>query len=1183
MPTCITVSSKFIAIGTLNGLTILFDHHDNLKLMVGTKEGIEYGRVYCLALSNDSESLSIGHASGNIVVWNTTNGKLIKTILNEPTDILGSRPTLPLIPSNEEIKSPIIHVDFFEGNKNQILACGLDGVINIHILNKMFMVTMVDTQGILNGTSGMGSILTVSALKPGIAPHPIDSFNLLACATFKRIVIISSKDKSNVIYHYKKPQNTSEGSLPYLSWRETIVYNKKVEKFKRLDPILAIGWDKTIVLIQIIQKNSFLNKESKELNVEFQKVALYQTDTMITSLNWIGTSALVFTNASDQLRIFDPYFVEEIDSYRIKYMDLVYHREFNKPNFPNNMIKTSDLSNKYKSSSSLSYHNSIYSFQGKIYILGTKSPFLVTLYGWSERISSLEKKGYWLEALALALEFYQGRARCAKGLPNDTKQASLKILSRIKHLLHDYAKTNLETKEVKEKNHYDIVATVCIDYCLNLERKDYIFNIVYPIFEQYEKQGILLEKLEPFIIGDKIVSLPPTIMQKMVRHYTEDNNMISRIEQIILHINIPSLDFHSVIKLCLKYYLSTTLFHLYVTSLDDFKTPLEYSINFLKNNSLEIEQKKSIGMKIILFLKYTFSSKIYPSKKKIIPSRLSLAIDEIFIYLLGNEKNSLVSLLLEIDVVEILNTLSIALDKISDTKWLNQWMDILYRLMVDISIPENLWNEKESTWPFKPFEVAYFYDFLAKYYSRGYLKIDNKTLLRFISYSTQCSNIETIKKREKNLLDVVQYYLSQINSPIIENQDFPFAFYQSGQFEDSYKFVNRVLLLADKIKFYKVCEFLLTIKRDFATVLRCHFLDSDLKAEIFEFISKLVNDSNDLNLNENEKEDIKMSVLTNINELIMLDSQETAKISMDIFKFDHMVVLNQIKNYMEQQYLYLNACIEYSKTDDNSKSISVEIAEFFLNILCVLHPENVQTWITENENLYRLDQAIEILKKYSITPSYCSLQERAGNLSEVLKIYLESSYQKLSQFYEQVQKSNLDQNENLNSIKDDITNSINNCISLCKRNQNFLEIQIMWFKIFDLPMISTTQVDKAINPLNNSSEPSNLFSKYTQEQLSFIKEFLDNLTSLVLENMIGVIELQIILEKILQDHYNSKIGNFKKIFQKLLENYSHEKNILGAASKIFYFDTYQNFDKLVQRKRSAFSKTSINFLSQGTK
>jgi hypothetical protein len=86
--------------------------------------------------------------------------------------------------------------------------------------------------------------------------------------------------------------------------------------------------------------------------------------------------------------------------------------------------------------------------------------------------------------------------------------------------------------------------------------------------------GTFLELLEPYILKDMLGALPPEVMQALVEHYSQ-RGWLERVEQCVLHMDIASLDFNQVVKLCREHGLYNALIYLFTKGLDDFTSPME--------------------------------------------------------------------------------------------------------------------------------------------------------------------------------------------------------------------------------------------------------------------------------------------------------------------------------------------------------------------------------------------------------------------------------------------------------------------------------------------------------------------------------------------------------------------------------------------------------------------------------
>lgn len=62
-----------------HGLVVIFNHFQEIKIVLGTHESVEYGPIYSVDISADSEWLVCGHQDGQVVVWDIQNGSPIRT------------------------------------------------------------------------------------------------------------------------------------------------------------------------------------------------------------------------------------------------------------------------------------------------------------------------------------------------------------------------------------------------------------------------------------------------------------------------------------------------------------------------------------------------------------------------------------------------------------------------------------------------------------------------------------------------------------------------------------------------------------------------------------------------------------------------------------------------------------------------------------------------------------------------------------------------------------------------------------------------------------------------------------------------------------------------------------------------------------------------------------------------
>jgi hypothetical protein len=118
---------------------------------------------------------------------------------------------------------------------------------------------------------------------------------------------------------------------------------------------------------------------------------------------------------------------------------------------------------------------------------------------------------------------------------------------------------------------------------------------------------------------------------------------LQRVEQCVLHMDISSLDFNQVVRLCREHRLYGALVYLFNRGLDDFRAPLEELLTVFQNS--QRETAAALGYRMLVYLKYCFSGLAFPPGHGTLPSiRLPSLRTELVQFLLdaSNAPNSCV-------------------------------------------------------------------------------------------------------------------------------------------------------------------------------------------------------------------------------------------------------------------------------------------------------------------------------------------------------------------------------------------------------------------------------------------------------------------------------------------------------------------------------------------------------------
>jgi WD40 repeat protein len=77
LPCAFAVRAKFVAIGTSRGLTLVFDHFQEVRRVLGTASD---DGVTSVDLSVSGDLVACGHASGKVALWDVIKGANLKTL-----------------------------------------------------------------------------------------------------------------------------------------------------------------------------------------------------------------------------------------------------------------------------------------------------------------------------------------------------------------------------------------------------------------------------------------------------------------------------------------------------------------------------------------------------------------------------------------------------------------------------------------------------------------------------------------------------------------------------------------------------------------------------------------------------------------------------------------------------------------------------------------------------------------------------------------------------------------------------------------------------------------------------------------------------------------------------------------------------------------------------------------------
>ncbi|KAI4319055.1 hypothetical protein MLD38_032703 [Melastoma candidum] len=1073
-PQVLQVHPNFIAVGLTKGIIVVVPakysiaHVDNIEtkmMMLGLQGDRINAAVTSMCFNQQGDLLLAGYANGHVAVWDLQRASAAKVIAGEHA-------------------APVVHA-LFLGQDSQVtrqfkaVTGDTKGLLQLHSFSVVPLLNRFSfkTQCLLDGQN-TGTVLSASALLnddftggPSLSQGNNTSsgssiggmvggvvgaeagwklFNESASLVEEGVVVLVTHQTALVVRlspalkvyaTLSRPDGVREGSMPYTAWKSmTQGSESSTQPAAGRVSLLAVAWDRKVQVAKLV---------SSDLKV----CSKWALDSTAIGVAWLDDQMLVVMMVTGQICLFtrDGSIIHQT-SFAVDGTggdDLVmYHTQF--VNIFGNPEKA--------------YHNSIAVRGASVYFLGPFHLIISRLLPWKERIYVLRKGGDWMGALNMAMALYDGQAHGVIDLPRTLVAVQDAIMPYLVELLFSYVdevfsyisvafcnqvgkiqemdekSTSLQT-EIKEQ--FTRVGGVAVEFCVHINRTDILFDDVFSKFVVVHHRETFLELLEPYILKDMLSSLPPEIMQALVEHYSS-RGWLQRVEQCVLHMDISSLDFNQVVKLCREHGLYCALVYLFNRGLDDYRSPLEELLLVLRNSAGE--DASVLGYRMLVYIKYCFSGLAFPPGRGTLPpARLPSLRAELVRFLLEKSDASKAQsgqayynlyYLLEVDAEATLDVLRYAFptEGIQDhdasagesVKQLigednHSSIDtmILIQDMIDALIYildeggrklDVVTTSKDGPQWSTRVDIGHLLEFIASFVSQKGARIPHHIFSKILKHLTRentsfsgasLNNTRSAKEKEKQVLSLLD---------TVPKNDWDASF---------------VLSLCEKAQFHQVCGFIYTLQDQYVTALESYMKDVDEPVHAFAYIEIALSQ-----LYEIDRDSFRSAVISRIPRLICLSREGAFFLIMDHFSSERSRIISDLNGHQESLFLYLKTVIEvhFSGTLDFSclrkvnvldtsntacKSIQLkgieaylerlsdfpkylrnnpvyiteDMVEQYLELLCQYEPNSVLKFL-EAFDSYQVEHCLQLCQRYGITDAAAFLLERVGDAGSALSLTL---------------------------------------------------------------------------------------------------------------------------------------------------------------------------------------------------
>uniref|UniRef100_A0A8C3AIK4 Vacuolar protein sorting-associated protein 8 homolog n=1 Tax=Cyclopterus lumpus TaxID=8103 RepID=A0A8C3AIK4_CYCLU len=940
----------------------------------------------------------------------------------------------------------ILHVKFTEDPTLAVCNDSGGSVFELSFRRVMGMRSC-DSRCLFSGSKGEVCCIEPLRAPPDFREHPITHYSLLAMASLTKILVIGLKPSLKVwmTFPYSK---SDPSSVPQLAWQFVPVQ-------KTVNPMLAFCKGDTVHFL-LVKK-----EETGTIHVIKQKQLHLSCD--IISLSWINSRTLVLVDSHEKLQVVDRPSQEVLETLDLEQVQLVYNSRHFK-----SLATGGNVSQALALVGEKACYQSVSSYAGQIVYLGTKVTLTpVRLRLCLQRIDCLLKQEHFVEALSLAWSFHEGTAKAVVGLLGDPMKRKGVVSDKMVEILFQLAEHALKKCpehgkiQVMEQHFHDVVP-VLVDYCLLLKRADLMFNQLYTqLVENTVAKGVFLESLESYIVADRLGHLTTPIMKDLLAHY-HGNGMMDSLERCIVHLDVTSLDIQQVVQVCWENQLYDAMIYVFNSGINDYITPMEVG-------------EVVMGNKLLVYISCCLAGRAYPLGD--IPEDLVVQVkNQVFEFLIRlhsgdsleeEEVFPFIRTLLHFDTREFLNVLAMTFEDFKNDKqaleYQQRLVDILLQVMVDN--PD-----------FTPSQVGGLFTFLARQLAKpdNTLFVNRKLFDQVLEFLCCPDDDSRHTERQQVLLELLQ-----VGGVV--------------QFDE-----GRLLALAEKAKFYQICEFLYEKKHLYDRIIDCYLRDP-LRKVIHSSAASWSHGTLPAH----------SSVLLNVPPLLP----------------PHLLLC------LPSLFLFAPPFRE-GHHPGTVLPLERDLHELLLDLLCRFGPQQLLSFLQTSQH-YRLEEAIQITQKYHHNEATAYLLEKKGDVHGAFAVLLE-----VARKHPQSREGRRDEEEResdstLTRVKD----SLNDIIVLGHRNSDSLyqqQREVCHLKPYVLKLLIRCVCVCVC--------------------VSVLKE----LTMKVLNCMSSFISLPAIIQRILQDpvYGKGKLAEIQGLILGMLDTFNYEQTLLETTTSLLNHDLH---------------------------
>ena len=1000
-PTCVAITDN-IVIGTSKGLILVFDYNQSSKASIGFgTKAVECGAITSLAVSADHTTIAAGHAEGHVFTWEVSRPS--RPFLHIPPIDL----TLSEARKNDGhiTGTAVLHISFLGYRRTALVSADGKGMAFSHLASRGTgaVARRIKTTRILGRypdiltrgtpTRRPSAVLAFSALPLGNVEQGTDGLGLVAMMTPYLLVIVSTTPIAQTQHKAARPKEVAaHGAMSAaLAWFPAIKLKSKDAAVSRTK--LAYCWSNVLSILEVEEVPSEEeNSTAKPPDLQFVVRSRWEAEESIVAVQWLSRSVLALLTITQQLLILEDVTMHVTDSFDLLPKN-TFHSDLYSQQLQSIVESLEEEDTSMHGVVADAFHMSFRAYKGRLFLLGFTDITYGSLTNWADRLLALIEVGDFIGAIELATTYYGGHGEKATiGLPEDdetrhnvVKEKLVEIITAsLKYVFGRNRQAGNQRVEVELLSN---LAAACIAACISTQDVEFMFDEVYPWFEDNDQAKIFLDVLEPYILERKVLSLPPSAVKTLIDYFVLTHTSTS-LEEIICVLDTTTMDIDQVTSLCKKYNLYDAYIYVWNSALADYVSPLDELLKMVPGLMLTTTgdantvQNQQNAQKMFPYMSYVLTSRVYPTGLSMDNEVADQAKSQLYGFLFSGESPLSMSKAEPKSSFENLRKI-LAFDAASFMSVMNEAFEDAYlnqpaTQYTNGSVISNgsSTGQKSSTIS-RQYIVRIMLEVMA---SQTFDAEDSIYLDMFIA---------------RNMPKYPQYLLlsgTTIQEILVRLCQFPLQdMAEDAELSVEYLYsvyhptdVLSLVPLLRKARFFRVLKSVFRQERQYSDLVETFFHDLDDKEEIFQVIYDCLRRGSPLT--EVQREEVLDVIKKHASNLVTIDVSRTALTVEQVAPDLHLEFLFAQNDDPSSQFNYLRSLLEPENSTQHRVRSSPRLTEKYVQLMCQYNPSHVADYV---ESLasgdLRLEEVLPVMEQHGTIDAAVVVLVRQGQVKAAME------------------------------------------------------------------------------------------------------------------------------------------------------------------------------------------------------